>query len=1088
VGVVSLLCLGLLSSGGGAGTPRNPSAVSPAIGGVAVERSSPVGSSLAPAASDGPHPGTLEIWESTVGGPSEADPSVCYYTVCTEPISNVYETLIAYNGTQDGPTPASYVPEIATCVPGSLECAAQFGGNDLVWNNNSTGAPQYYTFEIDAGARFYDPTTGAGWPVFPSDVLFTFARTMGFADLPYEEATPGWINSQDLVPTGQHSYDGALHYPLNNTPQHILGAFLVNDSYYCPRSPDLKTNGCITFNVGGSGTAWPFFLELVAEPLGASIEPCGWYSANGGGVPGFNGTYANSNGDGPCWLPGNASSTQQEPFERYVSSTSPRGWDSFEEEALNLPAVQPGVQWSDVGSGPYYVENPIDPNEGYTLHANPDFHTPVGCVNESGCLPPMDGYIKNVDVVWEATGDTLGLTEMSAGVADSAGFFSTDTRTVQALSDYTLTAGVPSLSIDFDPLVLNFSVSDAQLEDGGPLNVAGNFLQNVALRQFLVDAYPYRSIDSEFSTVNGTVFGEPYGGAIPQGMGDFYPTNITWPSGNPNPNSSQVGNIAWWWAEANNASSPWYDPALSNCTPVAPCQWPTVTSFGNLITSSEFSEWNREVFNLSDGALEPYVVSGTCMLESCCGLPCPPGNPWPVYPAGWAPDYPDPTDYVAPMYYPDNSYTAPDAVSETLQAAPNNDSSCPHDFGAWSNLTYYANIGQLPTGCQGGAYDTMVAWMNAASDQTNLTYRTLEYNLIEHIANELALYVYDPEQLTVIDHANWIEGSTINLNPMFGGGGVQLWFDWEYASNFFNTTFTEAGLPSGTSWSVRLGDMTENATAPQAIVFSPIVNGSYPYSVGPEPGYLAALPTGNVSIAGSSAAVLEVFSTLAGHPSGVIFDETGLRPGTPWSVLVTGPSVMDTLRGNSSVLNESLAAGSYSYQPAPVPGYTAPSGGQFSVTDQEVMVNLTFHGVVPPPYRVSFTETGLTLGSPWSVFVNGSTVNGSSVTLSVGLPNGSYTWAIASEPVGTIGSPVGGSFTIQGAPTTVTIAFSAWTAHGPILTAGPSSFLTNPLTWILVGGFAAGVMGLVVYHRSRATERRANGSSSRGDAGPPPTS
>ncbi len=261
--------------------------------------------------------------------------------MCDEPISNVYQTLIAYNGTQDGPTAASYVPQLATCVPGSLECAAQFGGNDLVYDNNTTGAPQYYTFEIDSGARFYDSAHSASWAVYPSDVLFTFARTMGFADLPYEEATNGWINTQELVAAGNSSWDGGIHAPLNNTPQSILNAFLVNDSYYCPSSPVVTTDGCITFNVGASGQSWPYFLELVADNLGGSIQSCGWDTANGGGVPGFPGSNA-SNGDGPCLLPGSSTSTQDPGYLNYVSSTAPTGWDSFEELALNTPAVRRG--------------------------------------------------------------------------------------------------------------------------------------------------------------------------------------------------------------------------------------------------------------------------------------------------------------------------------------------------------------------------------------------------------------------------------------------------------------------------------------------------------------------------------------------------------------------------------------------------------------------------------------------------------------------------------------------------------------------------------------------------------------------------
>src|SRR5271156_4637479 len=169
IGIASLMCLGPLLGGptGGAsatgalsssGMPPSPAALH------AADRSRAV-----PTTNDGPHPGTLEIWEDSSGGPETVDPSICYYTVCDEPISNVYETLVAYNGSDDGPTPSNFVPELATCVPGSAECGAQFGGSDLVWNNATTGAPQYYTFEIDAGAHFYDPTTSTGWPVYPSD-------------------------------------------------------------------------------------------------------------------------------------------------------------------------------------------------------------------------------------------------------------------------------------------------------------------------------------------------------------------------------------------------------------------------------------------------------------------------------------------------------------------------------------------------------------------------------------------------------------------------------------------------------------------------------------------------------------------------------------------------------------------------------------------------------------------------------------------------------------------------------------------------------------------------------------------------------
>src|SRR5271155_5232558 len=97
IGIARPMCLGPLPRGapGGAsapgalsssGMPPSPAALH------AADRSRAV-----PTTNDGPHPGTLEIWEDSSGGPETVDPSIFYYTVCYEPISNVYETLVAYN-------------------------------------------------------------------------------------------------------------------------------------------------------------------------------------------------------------------------------------------------------------------------------------------------------------------------------------------------------------------------------------------------------------------------------------------------------------------------------------------------------------------------------------------------------------------------------------------------------------------------------------------------------------------------------------------------------------------------------------------------------------------------------------------------------------------------------------------------------------------------------------------------------------------------------------------------------------------------------------------------------------------------------
>ena len=54
--------------------------------------------------------------------------------------------------------------------------------------------------------------------------------------------------------------------------------------------------------------------------------------------------------------------------------------------------------------------------------------------------------------------------------------------------------------------------------------------------------------------------------------------------------------------------------------------------------------------------------------------------------------------------------------------------------------------------------------------------RQLVYNLVEHIANGLALYIYYDQQDSVVTYAPWINPATINANPVIGAEGVNPWY------------------------------------------------------------------------------------------------------------------------------------------------------------------------------------------------------------------------------------------------------------------------------------------------------------------------
>lgn len=117
-----------------------------------------------------------------------------------------------------------------------------------------------------------------------------------------------------------------------------------------------------------------------------------------------------------------------------------------------------------------------------------------------------------------------------------------------------------------------------------------------------------------------------------------------------------------------------------------------------------------------------------------------------------------------------------------------------------------------------------------------------------------------------------------------GAGGPLADF-WDYrAVNFtsippanYSVTFTESGLPSGTTWSATLGDMTETSMA-SSIAFTEI-NGTYDYSVGAVAGFTSAPTSGSVPVAGGPEAV--AYTSLAPGTHSVTFGETGLSSGPP---------------------------------------------------------------------------------------------------------------------------------------------------------------------------------------------------------------
>jgi hypothetical protein len=740
--------------------------------------STPLGcKSCAPSKVASPHSNSIVAYEVAAGGAVTLDPAGDYYSVGYEVALNVFQNLIGYNGTDVGPSAPNYVPEIATCVPGSSQCTSLYG-NDLVQGDN-------YTFVMAKTAKFYDPSTGKSWNVYPSDVMFSFIRQIAFADLPASAIYPGWMVAQALVPSGNPGWDGGIHSPYNNTPQYILDSMQVNDSQFCPSAAMSSGDGCITFDVNGAGATWPAWLSYITNGAAGNIVPAGWYIANGATVPGW----STSGADSPVDLPGGVTTTNSTAWQNYVASySSPTSWDNYEGLAVtDYPTLEPNVAFNEVGSGPYYLQS-ANPAIGYSLIANPDFQQPQGCAGESWCQPTAGSYAKSVTVYWDDD-DTAGIEAAQAGEADYVSIAPADTATMVALIQKGDLKLVESPSTGVNDFAYNTNINLVALKtyDPYPINIQSNTLSYLGLRGFLDAAYPDASVQAQFNQIEGIEYGFTYGGFIPQYMGDYYPTNISWPNydvatgqfTNPNTNPSTVGSAAWYWHELTTSGSSLYDPQFGagGYTPTNPLHIPALYFLGDPTHQSVLNLWSSEVSALSGGAIvfDVFPVASALVFSDLI----PNGQtPWALYFDAWFADYAQPYDYWAAFGAASGTYSAPNSFFQTFtEAANDNPASCGHSGDGWSNLTYWASQPYLPQDCEGVAYQIALHWAAIANSNLDLSQGAVQWNQISGVYNLLNVAV-DTDQLnSVATVGPWVNPSSVDASTLNGyPGGEIIWY------------------------------------------------------------------------------------------------------------------------------------------------------------------------------------------------------------------------------------------------------------------------------------------------------------------------
>jgi hypothetical protein len=237
---------------------------------------------------------------------------------------------------------------------------------------------------------------------------------------------------------------------------------------------------------------------------------------------------------------------------------------------------------------------------------------------------------------------------------------------------------------------------------------------------------------------------------------------------------------------------------------------------------------------------------------------------------------------------------------------------------------------------------------------------------------------------------------------------------------FYEATWQESGLPTGTQWGVTIFGTQYNATSRQLQVY--LYRGYYPYSVEGVPGYDGTPSEGSVVINDSFPTIFIAF-TRALYP--VTFLQSGLPVGTPWSVTAAGQMAAST--NDSAEL--ALPNGTTPYSVAPPMFWRAiPPSGNLTILGAPGTVYLTF--VPIPTFAVSFVASGLPAQSVWSVNVNGTRLSSELSNISTVEPNGSYPYFVH-PPAGWTAIPDQGNLSVDGKAVqrTISIAFYRLTLH-----------------------------------------------------------
>ncbi|MCW6158073.1 MAG: hypothetical protein LVQ63_01110 [Thermoplasmatales archaeon] len=246
--------------------------------------------------------------------------------------------------------------------------------------------------------------------------------------------------------------------------------------------------------------------------------------------------------------------------------------------------------------------------------------------------------------------------------------------------------------------------------------------------------------------------------------------------------------------------------------------------------------------------------------------------------------------------------------------------------------------------------------------------------------------------------------------------GAVVYVFSQVSAREYNVTFSESGLPSGSTWYVNLSNGLSYSSTTSTISFQ-AYNGTYYYSVSSNTVYSAFPSSGSFTVNGGNIEESVTFTLV--HYS-VTFIESGLPTGTVWYITLGGL----TEDSSNTTLTFSEVNGKYDFEVGKLTGYiSTPSTGVINVNSENVTDSISF---TAEKYSVSFVEVGLPSGTLWSVNLNGNVQSSPYSNITFSVYDGNYPYSVPSVN-GFTPSPQNGTVNVNGNNLTVLITFKSYT-------------------------------------------------------------